>query len=134
MNIENLFVTASREAYRFDSKLGAASLTVEQLWHLPLSSTTKASLDNVAIELNRQLKGTEESFVSAVTAKDTTLSNKLEIVKYVIQTRMAENTAKLEAAARKQQRARIDELIQRKQDEKLENLTLEQLEALKENI
>lgn len=132
MSIENLFVTASREKYRFDSKVG--QLTTEDLWQLPLTSENKASLNGVAIELSRQLKGSEESFVATATAKDKTLTNKLEIVKYVIQVRMAENAAKLEEANRKETLSRIDALIQQKEDEKLSSKSLEELQALKASL
>ena len=57
------FEKASRIRLRFDTPQG--SLTVEDLWQLPLTSRTgRANLDDIAKSLNRQLKETaEESFV-----------------------------------------------------------------------
>lgn len=132
MTIENLFVTATREKYRFESKVGL--LTVEDLWELPLTSSNKASLDNVAITLNRKLKdGEEESFVSAK-KKDVVTSNKLEIVKHVIAVREAENEQKIAEAKRREQRETIQRLIEQKELEGLNGKSIDELRELQKNL
>ena len=132
MTIENLFVTATREKYRFESKVGL--LTVEDLWELPLTSSNKASLDNVAITLNRKLKdGEEESFVSAK-KKDVVTSNKLEIVKHVIAVREAENEQKIAEAKRREQRETIQRLIEQKEVEGLHGKSVDELRELLKNL
>lgn len=127
MSIENMFEQASRNKLRFDTKVGL--LTVEDLWNLPLTSKTKACLDDIAIALNNELKSTGESFVSTST-KDPVTELKFEIVKYIIQTRMDENKRKLEAEQKRAKREQINELIARKEAGALENLSLEELKEL----
>ena len=128
MNIEKLFVEATRAQYRFETKVGL--VTVEDLWNLPLTSATKANLDDVAIKLSRELKATGESFVAQKSVKNTELENKLEIVKYVIQVRQEENAAKLAEANKAAQREKLKELIAKKEDESLSSLSLDELKAM----
>lgn len=130
-NTETMFEAASRLKLRFDSKVG--QLSVEDLWDLPLTSATKANLDAIAVDLNRQLKGTEESFVSTGT-KNAVLELKFEIVKYIITTRVGENQAKLDERARAERKAQIATLIEQKKTEGLAALTVEQLEELAKTL
>lgn len=125
----NLFEQATRQKLRFESTAGL--LSVEDLWVLPLESANKPNLDAIAVELNRQLKGTDESFVSTG-KKNKVLDLKFEIVKYIIEVRVAENTARLEESARLAKRTKLAELIARKQDQSLENMSLEELIKLQE--
>lgn len=131
MSTMNLFELATRKKFRFESKAGL--LSVEDLWDLPLDSRTKASLNEVAINISRELKAQTESFV-AIAKKDTTNEQKLEIVKYVIDVRLEEAKAIAEAQDRAAQRAKIDELIAKKKDESLEGLSLEELLAMREQV
>jgi hypothetical protein len=123
----NLFEQASREKYRFPSKAGM--LSVENLWDLPLTSSTKSSLDDTARMVNANLKAvSEESFVSpTVNTAQTELAAKLEIVKHVIAIRLAENEAARSAAARKQEKAKLMAILEKKQDANLEGLTEDQI-------
>lgn len=127
-NIETMFEAAVRQKLRFDSKVG--QLSVEDLWDLPLTSTTKVNLDQIAIALNAQLKSTEESFVTG-SAKDATTQLRFDIVRHVITVRMRENSEKVEAVQKRQKREQLDELIARKQTGALESLSVEQLEAMR---
>lgn len=131
MSTMNLFELATRKKFRFESKAGL--LSVEDLWDLPLDSRTKASLNEVAINISRELKAQTESFV-AIAKKDTTNEQKLEIVKYVIDVRLEEAKAIAEAQDRAAQRAKIDELVAKKKDESLEGLSLEELLAMREQV
>ena len=61
--MDNLFLQATREKFRFESPKG--DLSVEQLWDLPLTSRTGFDLDTVAKTVNADLKASnEESFVN----------------------------------------------------------------------
>ena len=130
-NTETLFEAASRQKLRFDSKVG--QLSVEDLWDLPLTSATKANLDQIAVELNRQLKGTEESFVSTG-KKNTVVELKFEIVKHVIGVRVAENQAKLDERAKAARKEQIETLIEEKKSEGLKALSIDELEALAKSL
>lgn len=128
----NLFEVASRTKLRFASVVG--QLCVEDLWTIPLSAVSgKVSLDSIAIELNKELKGTEESFVTN-TKKDEVVKLKFELVKHIIGVRVEENRKKTEEAQRKAKLANIDDLITQKQNEQLASLSLEDLQKLKESI
>lgn len=129
-NVNN-FEIASRLKLRFETAVGMIS--VEDLWSLPLTSNSKVSLDSLAVALNKELKGSEESFVTS-TKKDEVLKLKFDIVKHVIDVRIEENRKKTEEVQRKAKLENIDNLITQKQNEKMANLTLEELEALKANI
>ena len=127
----NIFEQASRMKLRFDTSVGRVS--VEDLWDLPLSSSNKPNLDAIAVDLNRALKGTEESFVRNV-KKDAILQLKFDIVKHVIDTRVAENAAKTEEAQKQAQRDKLDNLIARKEDAKLEELSVDELKEMRKSL
>jgi hypothetical protein len=122
-----MFEAASRLKLRFASQVG--QLSVEDLWDLPLTSATKPNLDAIAVELNRQLKGTEESFVSTG-KKNAVLELKFEVVKHIIDVRVTENQAKIDERNRQERKAQIADLIEQKKSEGLKALSLEELEKL----
>lgn len=117
-----MFWKASRLKLRFSSPQG--NLSVEDLWDLPLTSTRAniANLNSIAKEVSRELKASgEEDFVNPVSAIDETLQLKLDIVKQIIHVRQAENEEARAAADRRDKKARILELIAKKQDQELES-------------
>jgi hypothetical protein len=130
---QNIFEQATRQKLRFDSAVGL--LSVEDLWALPLSTinSSKPNLDTIAVELNKALKGTEESFVSNK-KKDAVLQLKFDIVKHIIDTRVQENEAKTAEVQRASKISKIDELIAAKENEELANLSVEQLRDLKKGL
>ena len=133
----SIYVKAIRQKLRFQSTKGA--LTVEQLWDLPLSSTTGAvNLDTLAIEtLNRLENVPVTSFVRTAPVltkdqEDDTL--RLEILKDIISIKQAENALKLQQQAKADEKRKLLGLLAKKQEESLEGLTeaeiLKRLEAL----
>jgi len=123
-----MFEQATKQKLRFDSSKG--SLTVEDLWDLNLSAGS-CSLDTLAKSINREIKqAEEESFVVKRSRASETLNLKFEIVKHIIDVRVAEAEAKVEATERKKQRIKIMELIAKKEDQSLENKSLDELKAL----
>lgn len=134
MNATANFELATRQKFRFATAKGG--LSVEDLWDLPLTASTgQPSLDSIAILLNRQLKETnnEISFVtpSPSTSKETErMAIKLEIVKHVIQVKIAERDARQEAAARADKKQKVLEILSRKKDAALEGASVEDLEKL----
>lgn len=123
-----MFEKATRQKLRFATSTGQ-QLTVEDLWDLPLTATgKKLSLDELAKSLNRELKETaEESFVVKKSSTNTTLELKFELVKHIIQVKMDEKESHAKDVARRQERQRLMELIEKKENESLENLSLEEL-------
>lgn len=131
----NIFEIASRKGFRFQS--GKGLLTVEDLWVIPLTEGP-ANLNDVAKKVSKTIKTEEEeSFVQVNTAKSQAVKDeevKLEIVKHIISVRLAEAEAKQQATAKREQKAKLDALIERKRDGALENMSLEELEALRNSL
>lgn len=124
----NIFEQAARTKLRFTTDIG--SLSVEQLWDLPLESKAgRLSLDLIAIDLHEQLEKVKtKSFVSG-SKKDPVTQLRFDIVKQIIDTRVAENAAKTEAKQRDGQIAKLSETLAKKKDAALENLSVDELEA-----
>ena len=126
--MEKLFTDASRLKLRFNTVVGV--LSAEDLWDLPLESKNKVNLDSIAILLNRELKDTkEESFISKSKANPI-LEMKLDIVKYIIGVKLQESEDRAKARVKSEQRAKIADLIEEKQNESLKSLSLDELKAL----
>ncbi len=125
----NIFETAARTKVRFESSKGL--VTVEDLFDAPLTSKGGYDLDSIAKLASRNLKEAgEESFVAtAPNPARAALELKLEIVKSIIATKVSENAAKLDAAAKAQQKERLTGLLAEKQDEKLKGMTEEEIRA-----
>jgi len=126
--MSELFKTASKEKIRFDTARGL--LTVEDLWDLPLTSGRGPSLDSVAQSLDTQIKASTTSFVTKATSKNASLELGFEIVKVIIADRIAVKEANVLRVAKEQQKTRIRQLLNNKQDEELASKTVEELEAL----
>ncbi len=123
-----MFEKAARLKLRFESSNGA--LSVEDLWDLPLTGGTanKTNLDKIAMALSRQLKEeATESFVNKPPRPNGELQLKFDIVKHVIDVRMAEAEAAKNKADSKAKKDRIMEIIAKKQDAALENASTEEL-------
>lgn len=131
MTIANIFELASKKKFRFDSPKGA--LTVENLWDIPLTGQFgTANLDDVAKALFAQVKEAESSvsFVKPAEKADPSLEAKFELVKYIIEVRVAERDAAAQERQRAEQKQRIMELIDRKKDQNLEGQSIEELQAM----
>lgn len=123
-----IFEKAARQKLRFNSPKG--QLTVEDLWDLPLTSGAgKACLDAIAIELDQEIKTQTTSFVTDVTPRNTLAQLKFDIVKYVIDTRKAENEAALAATARAAQKSRLLEELAKRQDAQVGQMSEAELRA-----
>ena len=130
-----MFEKASRIGLRFDTPQGL--LTVEDLWKLPLSSTRpgRANLDDIAIGLNQTLKeSSTESFVKKAAKKDDTTQLAFDIVKHIIDVRMAEDEAAAAQRANKEKKRRILEIIAQKEDAQLFDASLDELKAMAESL
>lgn len=128
----DLFTTATRKKFRFNSPQGP--LSVEDLWDLPLTSTrpNTADLDTIAISLDKQVKetGSTTSFVKKTTKTNEEARMKFDIVLHVIQVKQEEAEAaatKRETAEKKQ---KIMEILAQKQDASLAEKSVEELTAL----
>lgn len=131
----SMFEQAARLALRFNTPKGEA--TVEDLFNLPLQSNTgKANLDDIAKSLHRELRATNEtqSFVAPTESANTTLQLKFDIVKYIIDVRVAENRAAADAAKRREAKQNLLSIIAKKEGEALESMPLDELKKMAEAL
>ena len=130
------FELALRNKVRFTTSCGV--IGTEDLWDLPLVSkaANRASLDDIAKGLNKQLKesGNEESFVLKTTKVNEELQLKFDIVKYIIEVKMKEASEKETAAAKADKKRQIRDLIAQKRTEEMGNKSAEELEKMLEEL
>jgi hypothetical protein len=127
MNETNIFEVAVRNRYRFEFK-GLQS--VEDLWLLSVKD-----LDIIFKGLNSQLKEVqEESLLDTKTQEDKELDTKIEIVKYIVKVKLAEEQARMDAKTKKEQKQKILELMKTKQDADLQNKSVEELQKMLEDL
>ncbi len=127
--MEHLFLLASRNKFRFETPRGSAS--VEDLWDLPLTGRN-ANLDDIAKDLHKQLKDAEGeiSFVTPAVSRTTELQAMFDIVKFIIDTKLAERAVAKAAETKREQKNRILEILSTKKDQELVGKSTEELEAL----
>lgn len=124
MTIKNIFEYAARYKIRFASVRGM--LTVEQLFNdVPLRSGDGFNLDAVAKAANQALKtATEESFVDTErTPEHTKLETALEIVKFVITSKLDDEAAAKKRAENRAEREYLLKVLADKQQDKLTKLS-----------
>lgn len=121
--MEKMFETALRKKYRFEYK-GVQS--VEDLWDLSVEN-----LDNIYKGLNA-LKKVEntDSLLATKKVELTDLENKIEIVKHIVAVKLEEKQARLKASENKAKKEKILAMIASKNEEALQNKSVEELEAM----
>lgn len=123
MSEVNLFEVATRENYLFPFK---GMINVIDLWNLSLTN-----LDSAFKTLNAEVKKSEEeSLLNAKTKEDEELTNKIDIIKYIVSKKLAEKEARENEKKNKEKRQRILEIKAKRQDEALENMSDEDLDKL----
>ena len=121
-----MFEKASRMKLRFDISKGMC--TVEDLWDLPLRSKTKVTLDDLAKDLNKKLKESqEESFVVKKTTKNEELELMFSVVKHIIEVKLQEEAMAKDAALAKAKKEKIGILLEKMEDEELLGKSKEEL-------
>lgn len=117
------FEKASRLKLRFETSAG--HLATEDLWELSLTS-----LDNLAQNVNKQLKNEEEeSFLPSKSSKSPTYNTlRLNILKYVIGVKLEEQEAKKSRAEKLAALANLKELAMVKTNEQLASKSLKDIE------
>lgn len=123
----NIFEIATRNKYRFEYK-GVA--TVEDLWDLSVTA-----LDKVYKSLKAKMKENEEESLLAIkTAADEELATKIDIVKYIVSVKLAEADKKKVDMINNQKRQRIAEIIASKEDKALQDMSIEELQAMMNSL
>ena len=135
MSENNLFEIASRLKLRFESPVG--SISVEDIWDLPLTSSTasRLNLDSIAKGLHRELKSNEEeSFVIRKSTKNVVLETKFELVKYVISFKLEEAEQCEKRAENRVRRDKLRSILAQKQDDVLSSKSVKQIEKLLQEV
>ena len=127
-----MFEKASRMKLRLHTPRGP--LSVEDLWDLPLADDP-FSLDELA-KMHREAieRSSGKSFVHKDEEPDEALQLQFDIIKHIIDVRLAERDAAENAALRAQRKQRVLEIMAEKQDEELKSKSLEELTELIETL
>lgn len=127
MTVKNIFEYATRNKVRFPFK---GMISVEDLWDLSLTN-----LDSIYKILNKQVKqADEESLLNVKTQSDELLDVQIAIVKHIVSVKLAEQEAREKASAKRAQKQKIMSIMARKQDEALENSSMEDLQKMLDEL
>jgi hypothetical protein len=130
--MNDLFVQASREAFRYPSSRG--ELSTEQLWQLPLlgkGANSGFDLDSVARALHTTVREhTEASFVDTrPNQRRLEAETKLEVVKHIISVKQEERRAAEARVERADKRRVILDALAARETEELNRASREELLA-----
>ena len=127
MAVENIFEYATRNKIRFSFR---GLISVEDLWVLSLTN-----LDSIYKELNKQSKQSEEeSLLNIKTQEDELLNVQIEIVKHIVSVKKKKKEAREKASAKKVQKQKIMSIIAAKQDEALQNSSIDDLKKMLDEL
>ena len=127
MNKENMFEAAVRNKIRFPYK---GLISVEDLWDLSLTG-----LDYVFKTLNSQVKqAKEESLLSIKSKSDEKLELQIEIVKYIVSVKLADQDAREKAAAKKELKQKILQIKADRQDKALTEASDDELQKMLDEL
>lgn len=121
MTNNELFINAMRNNYQFPFR---GMINVIDLWDLSLTN-----LDSVFKTLNAEVKKSEEeSLLNTKSKEDEEISNKIEIVKYIVSVKLDEKKKREDAKKNAEMRQRLLEIKAKRQDAALENMSDEELD------
>ena len=123
MTNNELFINATRNNYQFPFR---GMINVIDLWDLSLTN-----LDSVFKTLNaEEKKSEEESLLNTKSKEDEEISNKIEIVKYIVSVKLDEKKKREDAKKNAEMRQRLLEIKAKRQDAALEKMSDEDLDKL----
>lgn len=123
----NIFEYAVRNKVRFPFK---GMISVEDLWDLSLTN-----LDSIYKILNKQVKQSEEeSLLTTKNSVDTELEVQIEIIKHIVSVKLKEQEAREKAVAKNAQKQKIMSIIATKEDEALQNSSVEDLRKMLDEL
>lgn len=124
--MNELFIHAAKNKYRFPFK---GQIATEDLFDLKLED-----LDSIYKSLNKQVAKDNEASLLSTNKVDKELRERIEIVKYVFIQKQKEKEDALLAAEKKQKREKILSAIANKQEQNLQNASIEELQAMLEDL
>ena len=121
MSDMNLFEVATRANYQFPFR---GMINVIDLWDLSLTN-----LDSVFKTLNAEVKKfEEESLLHTKSKEDEEISNKIEIVKYIVNVKLNEKKKRENEIKNAETRQKLLEIKAKRQNAALENMSDEELD------
>ncbi len=124
--MEKMFEMAIRNKFRFPFK---GLISSEDLYDLSVEN-----LDIIFKSLNSEIKkAKEESLLDIKTSEDKILQAKIEIVKYIVSIKLEEKRIKENEKKNKEERQKILSIIANKQENELQNKSIEELEKMLQN-
>lgn len=127
MRVENIFEYAVRNKVRFPFK---GMISVEDLWDLSLTN-----LDSIYKTLNKQVKQSEEESLLSTSANvNTELEVKIAIIKHIVSVKLTEKENAEKAADKKAQKQKIMSIIATKENEALQNSSIEELNKMLDEL
>lgn len=123
----NIFEYAVEHKLRFPYK---GLISTEDLYVLSVSD-----LDTIYKTLKREAKRNgEESLLAMKSNDDVALDTKIEIVKYIVEKKLAQVEARKTAAANKAKKEKILSILEEKQDAALKNMSEEDLRKMLDTL
>jgi len=123
----NIFEYAVENKLRFPYK---GLISAEDLYALSVSD-----LDTIYKTLKREAKRNgEESLLATKSNDDVALDTKIEIVKYIVEKKLAQVEARKTAAANKAKKEKILSILEEKQDAALKNMSEEDLRKMLDTL
>jgi hypothetical protein len=120
---EKMFETAVKNKLRYPFK---GLISTEDLFDL-----SPRDLDSIFKSLNSQVKKVqEESLLDTKTKEDETLNTMIEIVRYIVGIKLAEENARLRAKEQREKKQKIMEIMAAKQNADLESKSIEDLQTM----
>jgi hypothetical protein len=117
----DVFMNATRKKYRFSTAKG--NLTTEQLWDLPLES-----LDEIWQKINATIEdASRTSLLSVRSNKNIELTEKAEVVKAIVEYKLAAAEKADKARQTKAEKERILNIIAAKQEQELASMSIDEL-------
>ncbi len=121
MSDMNLFEVATRANYQFPFR---GMINVIDLWDLSLTN-----LDSIFKSLNAEVKKfEEESLLHTKSKEDVEISNKIEIVKYIVNVKLDEKKKRENDKKNAETRQKLLEIKAKRQNAALENMSDEELD------
>lgn len=123
----NIFEYAVENKLRFPYK---GNISTEDLYSLSVSE-----LDTIYKTLKREAKRNgEESLLATKSNDDVALDTKIEIVKHIVEKKLAQVEARKTAASNKAKKDKILSILEEKQDAALKNMSEEDLRKMLETL
>lgn len=117
----DIFAKAAKKKIRFSSRQG--NLSAEDLWDLQLTD-----LDKMAVALDKSRQSGNKSFINDKSAVNLEIDLKFDLVKFVIDYKLAAQEKASKAAVTKEKKRMLKDLLEKKKMEGLESLSVEELE------